>query len=62
LDDALLDWSIIMLEMAVKLTASGTKRFGDMSMSKRRGGLGIFGELSLAPVVLNDLTAIRATD
>jgi hypothetical protein len=53
--------AVELAEMGVKLTASETKRFVDMSMSKRRRGLGIFGELSLAPVVLNDLTAMRAT-
>jgi hypothetical protein len=38
--------------MGVKLTASKTKTFGDMKMRT----LNLFGELSLAPLVLNDLT------
>lgn len=42
--------------MGVKLTASKTRRFGDMSMAKRRRLL-LSGELSVAPVVLSDLTA-----
>jgi hypothetical protein len=44
--------------MGVKLRASKTKRFGDMKFSRHRWtALGLFGELSLAPlVVLNTLT------
>ncbi|KAK3140976.1 hypothetical protein QOZ80_5AG0408480 [Eleusine coracana subsp. coracana] len=49
--------AVELAEMGVKLTASKTKMFGDMSMSKRRPGLSLSGELSLAPVVLNNLTA-----
>lgn len=54
--------AVELAEMGVKLEASKTtKVFGDMAMVKRqwkwRGRLGLFGELSLAPVVLNDLTA-----
>ncbi|CAN6349443.1 unnamed protein product [Urochloa humidicola] len=48
--------AVELAEMGVKLTASKTKKFGDMAMSKRRRPLGLFGELSLAPLVLNDLT------
>ncbi|PUZ43866.1 hypothetical protein GQ55_8G041400 [Panicum hallii var. hallii] len=50
--------AVELAEMGVKLTAGKTKKFGDMSMANRQWrGLGLFGELSLAPVVLNDLTA-----
>ncbi|XP_062232444.1 UPF0481 protein At3g47200-like [Phragmites australis] len=49
--------AVELAEMGVKLTVTKTKKFGDMTMSKRRHSLGLFGELSLAPVVLNDLTA-----
>ncbi|GJM94615.1 hypothetical protein PR202_ga11277 [Eleusine coracana subsp. coracana] len=50
--------AVELTEMGVKLTASKTKRFGDMTMSKRRcRGLGLSGELSLTPLVLNNLTA-----
>ncbi|KAL6885636.1 hypothetical protein ACP4OV_010415 [Aristida adscensionis] len=49
--------AVELAEMGVKLTASKTKKFGDMSMAKRRPGLAVFAELSLAPLVLNDLTA-----
>nr|CAB3463650.1 unnamed protein product [Digitaria exilis] len=48
--------AVELAEMGVKLTASKTKKFGDMAMSKRRHSLGLFGELSLAPVVLSELT------
>ncbi|CAN6330958.1 unnamed protein product [Urochloa humidicola] len=48
--------AVELAEMGVKLSTSKTKKFGDMAMSKRRQPLGIFGELSLAPVILNDLT------
>uniref|UniRef100_A0A0A8YR93 Uncharacterized protein n=1 Tax=Arundo donax TaxID=35708 RepID=A0A0A8YR93_ARUDO len=48
--------AVELAEMGVKLTASKSKKFGDMSMSKRRRK-GLFGELSLAPLVLNDLTS-----
>ncbi|RLM61544.1 hypothetical protein C2845_PM14G01810 [Panicum miliaceum] len=34
--------AVELAEMGVKLTASGIKRFEDMSMSKRQRGLGIF--------------------
>uniref|UniRef100_K3ZLM7 Uncharacterized protein n=1 Tax=Setaria italica TaxID=4555 RepID=K3ZLM7_SETIT len=46
-----------LAEMRVKLTAIKTKKFGDMEMKKHRWPLGLFGELSLAPVALNELTA-----
>jgi hypothetical protein len=46
-----------LTEMGVKLTASKTNMFGDMSMSKRRPSLGLSGELSLALLVLNNLTS-----
>ncbi|CAN6340224.1 unnamed protein product [Urochloa humidicola] len=49
--------AVELAEMGVKLVASETKKFGDMAMSKRRQPLGVFGELSLAPVILNELTA-----
>ncbi|RLN28792.1 hypothetical protein C2845_PM05G09910 [Panicum miliaceum] len=50
--------AVELAEMGVKLTAGRTKKFGDMTMAKRQWrSLGLFGELSLAPVVLNDLTA-----
>ncbi|KAL6643786.1 hypothetical protein ACP70R_018552 [Stipagrostis hirtigluma subsp. patula] len=49
--------AVELAEMGVKLNASGSKKFGDMRMTKRRRPLGLFGELSLAPLVLNDLTA-----
>lgn len=55
---ALCSTAVELAEMGVKLTASKTKKFGGMSMVKRkRRGLSPFGELSLAPVVLNDMTA-----
>ncbi|OEL18457.1 hypothetical protein BAE44_0020524 [Dichanthelium oligosanthes] len=41
--------AVELAEMGVKLTTSKTRKFGDMSMSKRRQGLGVFGELSLVP-------------
>ncbi|KAL6643787.1 hypothetical protein ACP70R_018553 [Stipagrostis hirtigluma subsp. patula] len=49
--------AVELAEMGVKLTATKTRKFGDMKMKQRRWPLGLFGELSLAPVVLNDLTA-----
>jgi hypothetical protein len=50
--------AVELAEMGVKLTASKTKSFGNMKMRKHRWTtLGLFGELSLAPLVLNDLTA-----
>ncbi|CAN6331201.1 unnamed protein product [Urochloa humidicola] len=48
--------AVELAEMGVKLAASKSKKFGDMVMSKRRQPLGVFGELSLAPVVLSELT------
>ncbi|KAF8667140.1 hypothetical protein HU200_053327 [Digitaria exilis] len=48
--------AVELAEMGVKITASKTKKFGDMAMSKRRHPVGLFGELSLAPVVLSELT------
>lgn len=51
--------AVELAEMGVKLAPSKTKTFGDMAMSKRRRRrwpLGLFGELSLAPLVLNRLT------
>ncbi|XP_062230559.1 UPF0481 protein At3g47200-like [Phragmites australis] len=48
--------AVELAEMGVKLIVTKTKKFGDMTMSKRRHRFGLFGELSLAPVVLNDLT------
>ncbi|PWZ17340.1 UPF0481 protein [Zea mays] len=50
--------AVELAEMGVKLAPSKTKTFGDMAMSKRgrRWPLGLFGELSLAPLVLNRLT------
>ncbi|TVU18400.1 hypothetical protein EJB05_34495, partial [Eragrostis curvula] len=52
--------AVELAEMGVKLTAGKTKEFGDMSVKQRqwRGlGFGLYGELSLSPLVLNDLTA-----
>ncbi|KAF8685319.1 hypothetical protein HU200_044022 [Digitaria exilis] len=50
--------AVELAEMGVKLTASKTKKFGDMSMVRRQsGGLRLFSELSLAPMVLNEVTA-----
>nr|TKW01634.1 hypothetical protein SEVIR_8G193600v2 [Setaria viridis] len=49
--------AVELAEMGVKLTAIKTKKFGDMEMKKHRWPLGLFGELSLAPVALNELTA-----
>ncbi|CAN6351758.1 unnamed protein product [Urochloa humidicola] len=49
--------AVELAEMGVKLTAIKTKKFGDMEMKKRRWPLGLFGELSLAPVAINELTA-----
>ncbi|AQK79327.1 hypothetical protein ZEAMMB73_Zm00001d035591 [Zea mays] len=48
--------AVELAEMGVKLAPSKTKTFGDMAMSKRHWPLGLFGELSLAPLVLNRLT------
>ncbi|RCV37137.1 hypothetical protein SETIT_8G039200v2 [Setaria italica] len=51
--------AVELAEMGIKLAASKTKTFGDMAMSKRRRRrwpLSLFGELSLAPLVLNRLT------
>ncbi|KAJ1261323.1 hypothetical protein BS78_09G020500 [Paspalum vaginatum] len=47
-------------ETGVKITASKASVFGEMTVKKRRRrrlGLGLFGELTLAPVVLDNLTA-----
>lgn len=50
--------AVELAEMGVKLTASKTKKFGDMSMARRQcQGLRLFGELSMAPMVLNEVTA-----
>ncbi|WVZ95955.1 hypothetical protein U9M48_041655 [Paspalum notatum var. saurae] len=49
--------AVELAEMGVNITASKARVFGDMTMTKRRHRLGLFGELSLAPVVLSDLTA-----
>ncbi|KAF8685322.1 hypothetical protein HU200_044025 [Digitaria exilis] len=44
--------------MGAKLTASKTKKFGDMSMARREcHGLRLFGELSMTPMVLNEVTS-----
>ncbi|KAL6864814.1 hypothetical protein ACP4OV_015965 [Aristida adscensionis] len=45
-----------LAEMGVKLTAGKSKGYGDMAMSKCGPLLGLFGELSLAPFVVNELT------
>ncbi|CAN6329122.1 unnamed protein product [Urochloa humidicola] len=49
--------AVELAEMGVKLTATKTKKFGDMEMKKRRWPLGLFGELSLAPLALDQRTA-----
>ncbi|CAN6342990.1 unnamed protein product [Urochloa humidicola] len=49
--------AVELAEMGVKLTAMKTKKLGDMEMKKRCWPLGLFGELSLAPLALNELTA-----
>ncbi|KAF8673355.1 hypothetical protein HU200_048915 [Digitaria exilis] len=50
--------AVELAEMGVKLTASTTKKFGDMSMARREcHGLRLFGELSMAPMVLNEVTS-----
>ncbi|CAL4983274.1 unnamed protein product [Urochloa decumbens] len=48
--------AVELAEMGVKLAASRSNKFGDMAMAKRRRR-GVSGELSLAPVALNDVTA-----
>ncbi|CAN6333989.1 unnamed protein product [Urochloa humidicola] len=49
--------AVELAEMGVKLTAIKTKKFGDMEMKKRHWPLGLFGELSLAPLALDRRTA-----
>ncbi|WVZ95954.1 hypothetical protein U9M48_041654 [Paspalum notatum var. saurae] len=49
--------AVELAEMGVKITASKAKAFGHMAMTKRRPHLGLYGELALAPMVLNKLTA-----
>ncbi|CAN6342928.1 unnamed protein product [Urochloa humidicola] len=49
--------AVELAEMGVKLTAIKTKKFGDMEMKKRHWPLGLFGELSLAPLALDQRTA-----
>ena len=52
--------AVELAEMGVKLTASKTNKFGDMSMEKRRRPWP--WQLSLAPMVLNNLTACWLTN
>ncbi|KAL6631054.1 hypothetical protein ACP70R_028394 [Stipagrostis hirtigluma subsp. patula] len=51
--------AVELAEMGVKLAAGKTKEFGKMAMAKRVAGPGLylFGQLSLSPMVLTDLSA-----